>query len=497
MGCFVCFDKLKNKYFVSIEYILFILLTILHFVTFFFIKKVDYQNIFDVFESSPLFNFSIESNCIEKSNVVFHLWKGKKKNKNSDAFFTGVKTEIVDETNIVKINGYFFCYNHISYRDLLYKNQIIKKEEQCGIDYPKDCGTIDTLEQHLCIRNEESCPLYDVGIGKYNNSEDFKYNKGAPDSDIYYNNNNYNDTDKKIIGKLILNDGQPCYKINEKLWRKFDSKEAGKTHLKCKIEIFGKSTDDRYINKGDITYAQIYKDNLGYNFNLVSDDLNYDEKVSLYKREFLGIDKTCDENSNIDINNYNKLEENQIMIKAFLLVEFIVIIVNLLMLVVSIIQDRCRKHEWTCNYCFSFCVLLFLLLFLFVWIICQGVFLGRINHYNFTYYCSDEITNEVFRQENKNIKQTILLTSLNLAADIFVIIFNGFSMLISFLLKKKFHYKNDSFEKSNSNINETEKNISNNISKNIKSTYKYGSGEIENKENELPIKPINNNLNEI
>ena len=28
-------------------------------------------------------------------------------------------------------------------------------------------------------------------------------------------------TDKKIIGKLILNDGQPCYRLDEKLWRHF------------------------------------------------------------------------------------------------------------------------------------------------------------------------------------------------------------------------------------------------------------------------------------
>jgi len=60
-------------------------------------------------------------------------------------------------------------YKYISYKELLYNGQIIKKEEKCVNNYLKDCGTIDTLNQHLCIKNDESCLLYNIGIGENKN----------------------------------------------------------------------------------------------------------------------------------------------------------------------------------------------------------------------------------------------------------------------------------------------------------------------------------------
>ena len=96
---------------------------------------------------------------------------------------------------------------------------------------------MDTLEQELCIKDNEKCPLYDAGIGNKSNDENYIYNETF---NVYYNNENYNKENKSIIGKLILNEGQPCYNSNEKLWRQFYFEEAGKTHLKCDIEIFGK-----------------------------------------------------------------------------------------------------------------------------------------------------------------------------------------------------------------------------------------------------------------
>ena len=63
--------------------------------------------------------------------------------------------------------------------------------------------------------NGEKCPLYDVGIGQ--NTDTINYvSKGATEGNAYYNNEDYNNPNKKIIGKLILNEGQPCYRLNEK-----------------------------------------------------------------------------------------------------------------------------------------------------------------------------------------------------------------------------------------------------------------------------------------
>ena len=62
--------------------------------------------------------------------------------------------------------------------------------------------------------------------------------------------------------KLILKEGQPCYRLGEKLWRKFVSDEAGSNHLECEFEVFGKLTDEKYENRGDIIYQKLYQDNL-------------------------------------------------------------------------------------------------------------------------------------------------------------------------------------------------------------------------------------------
>ena len=73
------FDELKNKYFLAIDYIIILIIGIVHLVFFFFIKKTDFENIFDAFESSPLFNFSIEGiSCGSNTPLVFRTWEGRK-----------------------------------------------------------------------------------------------------------------------------------------------------------------------------------------------------------------------------------------------------------------------------------------------------------------------------------------------------------------------------------------------------------------------------------
>ena len=63
------------------------------------------------------------------------------------------------------------------------------------------------------------------------------------------------------------------------------------------MEVFGKYNDERYENKGNISYKRLYEDNLNsYSREMIFSELTGNEEVSLYKREFLGIDKKCDEN---------------------------------------------------------------------------------------------------------------------------------------------------------------------------------------------------------
>ena len=396
------------------------LITILHLVSVFFIKFTDYDNLFDTYESSPLFNFRLGDNCEDSGYIIFHTWKGA---TTKTPFKKKKKKEHFDETDIIKINKKMFCYDKKLYKDLLYNGQIIKKDETCEGQYLKDCGIIDTLEQHLCIKNEENCPLYDVGIGKKSDTINYINDYEA---NIYYNNNNYFNG-QKIIGKLILNDGQPCYLLNEKLWRKFHDYENAKNHLKCDLEIFGKLNDERYENKGDISYKTIYQDNLSNDFKDSLIGEIKEEKVSLYKREFLGIDKKCDEKLSFSKKKYDKLidsEDNEI---TLLLVEISVGGTALgYFLILSLIfgcsSNNTRKAiDIFFTHLLILCVVYFFLHF--VSMMCHSVFIGRMNYYNIIYDCSDSITNEILKKEYDKTKKTSLLSIFNLVGDIIYIIY--------------------------------------------------------------------------
>ena len=435
MGIIDDYDfKEKLPFIMVTDAILVISITIIHFVFFFFVKESDFSNAFDAFNSSPLFDFSVGSSCGAKSHITFHVWEGRKEtNHHHRNLRARSKTIIVGKTDIAIINGNYFCYRDISYKKLLYNGQIIKKEEKCEGEYSKDCGKIDTLNQHLCIKDTEKCPLYDVGIGEKIDSSDYDYNS---DANIYYNNENYNKADKKIIGKLILNDGQPCYKLSEKLWRKFDSKEAGKEHLKCEVEIFGKYTDDRYDEKGNIRYRKIYEDNLSKtNQDLVFDDIK-DESVTLYSREFLGIDKACDEKNNISKDDYKILKKSQKIEGIILLVESIILFCFLVpyIIVASIVYFLVKKFDILRIIAFFYLIVGLILIF--ACIICHGVFLGRIIANNISYNCSDAITNEVLRKENENTKKSIIYTAINLGLNIFIFLFNVCAIILFFLMEK-------------------------------------------------------------
>ena len=408
-----------EKTFHIIGFIVMIALSLMHFIFYFFFKVTDLTNIFDTLESSPIFDFYIDNEgCGAKEYIIFHIWEGVKK--------TDEINEKVPKIEINKINGYFFCYRKkISYKELLYNNQIIKKNENCPGDY-KNCGIIDTLEQELCMPKDEECPLYDVEIvedNKNNNSEYNTYYIYNENAKISYNNNNYNESNKKIIGKLILNDGQPCYNLKEKLWRKFYSKEVAENHLKCENKIFGKVTDDRYVKKGGITYYDLYRFIMNYDiFRLFSKNDLKTKYVSLYKREFLGIDKACDEKHKLSQENYDKLKASQKSEKILLLVEPIIAIF------ISLFAScaYCGKAE---KCVFITFVIIYSLLFL-ACIICHIVFFARIINNDFSNYeCSDTITNEIIRTNNLNTKKTILFTAINLAAEIIIIIFNIFPFL--------------------------------------------------------------------
>ena len=400
----MCMIKvLDNKYLLFIGSLSILAVCIVHIIYGFSIKE-NYFNPYNLFDSSPLFDFSISKDCKDKSAVVFHKWGGIL--KGTWTISSGSTYEAFDQTDIKAINGNYFCYKRISYRDLLYNGQIIKKGTKCPSEYPKNCGRIDTLEQELCIKEDEKCPLYDAGIGNQTDLDNYKYDEKAK---VYYNNDNYNISNKKIIGRLILNDGQPCYNSTEKLWRSFSKKEGFQNHLKCEFEVFGKYEEERYEERGKITYERLYIDNLNPECRReVMNNIIGDELVHLYKREFFGIDKKCDEKYYMGSDTYDSLHNSERMEYYLLCVVgiFGAIFSFLYSIVVLIIHEKSdispKKQKKKCIFFSAFMTILG------ICTICHTVAYIRVTKNDLTgYNCSDPIINEIMRKGFEDITTNI------------------------------------------------------------------------------------------
>ena len=405
-------------------------ISLIHFIFYFFFKVTDYNNITNTLESYPLFNFHLTTGGCGPGNdyIIFHEWKGLEiSERYYDYRSHKYKTRkiIKGEKEITKIHNNFFCYQKKkSYKELLYNNQIIKKNEECPLGY-KNCGIIDTLEQKLCMPQGEECPLYDLGLAEDNNVDPNFYIY-IDSAKVYYNKNTYDDINKKIIGKIIFSEKEPCYKIEEKLWRSFIEEEVEKSHLECELEILGRKTDERYQKKGYISYFDFYNGNLDYeSLGYFSWDQLKNEYLFLYKREFLGIDRACDEQSELFHGKYEKLKTAQEGEKILLIVEPVFVFFSFFFTIYAI----CKGHfvKASCMICiFS---IGYPLLFG-VCIICQVVFLAIIIHNELPpYECSDKITNEVLGKEYLNINKSIVFTAVNLGGDILVILIIIFPFL--------------------------------------------------------------------
>ena len=150
----------------------------------------------------------------------------------------------------------------------------------------------------------------------------------------------------------------------------------------------------------------------------------------------MGIDKECDENKNISKKKYDKLRKNQNMETIVILVEIFFFLFLFIFSVVWCILTRkiCRDEQ--SYYIFLFVFLIIYMVILFVCIICHSVFLRRIIDNDLFYDCSDPITNEVLRQENKNTKKSILWTIINLGGDVFFLVYNSLVVLIFYIINK-------------------------------------------------------------
>ena len=439
-------NKLNTTKIIWTDLIIIFIVSALNFVFGYSRKRPDF-NTYDLFNSSPFFNF-LEYGINNKYNV-FHTWGGMKYGVDP------LPNLVYGATNITRINSQYFIYKYISYIDLLNNGQIIKKGTECPKEYNKNCGRIDTLNQELCIKENEKCPLYDVGIGLPPENFSYIYNKY---SNIYYNKDNYSYANKVIIGKLILNDGQPCYQPNEKLWRAFSPLEVEQTHLKCKnIQIFEKYNDYRYIEKGKITYKKLYEDNyINYIVPNITNNISNKDTVHLYKREFYGIDKKCNEKLKLtdSFNIFSKIQKIDSIIQVL---EGIIFGIGsfLLMILELAYNKKDHREDYQIKYFILFIIYIIVIsgCFSFHFIAFINILKNDYSYYN----CSDSLTNEIIKIGNKNNNKLIIYNVIGTFPD-GIIIAGNLIVLVHAIIRDKIDKNKENKKNKNDNNQNSEKN---------------------------------------
>ena len=424
----------------------------------------------EILDKRILLNFSLSEEKCKNSSYFFYEWNGRKGNipynttcwdSYDKEYYPCVKKEykiLSERQNIKKIYNYYFCYsNYYTYGSLL-ENNIIKNNESCPNHF-KDCGIIDTLNQKLCLDKSMECPLTDLIILDYN---DLNYN-------FYYNSNNYikynneflgnktifvsnKNNSEGIIGNLILSDNIPCINEKEKNWKSFDKYEIPSEE--CKTEINGKKNDERYKKIGNITYNQIYKDNLNNSdYEIMKQYLSNSDILGLYKRLNIGINKKClDNNYLIKFQNCLSI----IFVKILLLLIFIGLIVLTKTITFWIFMCilRCKNPYNDKEYSLPLKIEnLVIAVFNLLFIALLFPSLIEIQKFKGDFLCSDELSNKLIYK--KNIDYYRVNDKLKSIIKINLIL-NGIIVLIFIVLF--IYWMLDKSKKKNEKENENETN---------------------------------------
>ena len=267
----------------------------------------------ETLDSSPLIDFDLNENETinrnEKLRLRFFLWPGRSYSYVDDtegeddySLSNTIHVQLNDPQYIYKIYGQFLDYRkYKTYEELLNSGNIIKKNEKCKEGFT-NCGIIDTLDQQLCLPENVNCPINDIEILDINETELIKdyedkgYNStlGSNNKIFLYSNNQ---TDKPIIGRILLSAEQPCANPTEISWESLEHYEDFYTTV-CKNKYKGNLHDETYTQFGNITYATLYFENLK-NYNEFAVIGYYTHYLNIYKNKFIGMDRKCLKNSNI------------------------------------------------------------------------------------------------------------------------------------------------------------------------------------------------------
>ena len=202
-----------------------------------------------------------------------------------------------------------------------FQNSVLKGEN-CSEGY-KNCGKLDDMDNYLCLPKNESCPVNDIKIlnERNDNLTDYESYKFG-DKYLYFTNTS---TERPIITKLKTAEGKLCH------GRGYYHTDYPQFILDSNFEIYGcryeiqNTLYDESIEKLDIiTKDELYKDNGIDMFSRYNDSCEYpyfslNADIFLYPKRYIGFNKQCLKENNINIDDKIFKHENINIINESLL----------------------------------------------------------------------------------------------------------------------------------------------------------------------------------
>ena len=355
--------------------------------------------------------------------------------------------EEIGTKNLSNFNKIHFCYKRgdKNYNDLI--NNIMPSDDynKCQNSTHKVCGFFDSLNNIICLPNNEPCPMITTFLisdskeylenykNKYDNDAEiniidnvFLYilvsHSPLNIATVWNNNNNYNN---KIFNNFRIDLSQPCLggQINPKSELLFDLMK-NKYTLTCDLYKNGTEIiDNLYIVLNEENYLDFLNDN---NFNELNKkifepfNINLtDKKMKLYAKSYPGWSSKCLINSPDTFENF--LQSSYVLNKISLMT-----IINSFLIILLLISIGIATFYFIKNFekIFYLIVLGFLVLNLFypLQLIANGNWIINNLSDEDGNFCGDESLNILLQEISDSCNSLVWSYTLILCITIFDIV---------------------------------------------------------------------------